>query len=219
MPRKAHEGILIKICGLTTLEDAAAALDLGADFLGFVLYGGSPRCVSGFRLRRIREKLPEGARVVGVFVDAARAEILEIATTCGLDAVQLHGNEDPVEFRDMPLPVWRAVSFQGGKPSPRPDAWAADRYLVDSALERKLRGAGGVADWTSAAAFCRARPSFLAGGLDENNVQAAIRAVRPIGVDVAGGVETRPGKKDLKKMESFIRNAKNVPPDAEENQS
>jgi len=219
MRREAQDGILVKICGLTSLEDAAAALDLGADFLGFVLYGGSPRCVSGLRLRRIREKLPEGARVAGVFVDASRAEVLEIASDCGLEAVQLHGKESPAEFKDMPVPVWRAVSFQGGKPSPLPDSWAVDRYLVDCALERKLRGAGGVADWTSAAAFCRTRPSFLAGGLDERNVQAAILSVRPIGVDVAGGIETRPGKKDLKKMESFIRNAKSVPPDTEENRS
>jgi len=119
----------------------------------------------------------------------------------------------------MPVPVWRAVSFRGGKPSPRPERWSADRYLVDTALERKLRGTGGIANWTNAAGFCRARPSFLAGGLDPNNVRAAIRAVRPLGVDVAGGIEKRPGKKDRTKLETFIRNAKSVPPDAEEDRS
>lgn len=200
--------IRVKICGLTILDDARAALDLGADFLGFVLYEKSPRNLSWSQLRHIREKLPDDARAVGVFVNAPRLEVLTIAEDCGLSAVQIHGSEPAEEFMNMPLPTWRSVFFRRGKPYPQPESWKADRYLIDVKTEGTFGTPGKTADWGSASYFSQKWPTMLAGGLNEHNIIRAIEQVRPFGVDVASGVEHAPGKKDLKKMASFIRLAK-----------
>ncbi|KKN34351.1 hypothetical protein LCGC14_0794670, partial [marine sediment metagenome] len=186
----------IKICGLTNLDDARSALDNGADYLGFVLYGKSPRGVSFTRLRHIQERLPDNKRSVGVFVNESKKKVLKIATECGLHAVQLHGKELPDEFNSLPLPVWRAVHFQHGKPIPNPGKWQAERYVIDTASEGKYGGTGMVVDWEKAAKFSQKWPAMLAGGLSVNNIETAIRRVNPIGVDVASGVELNPGKRD-----------------------
>lgn len=203
----------IKICGLTNLDDARAALDHGADYLGFVLYGKSPRAVSFTRLRHIQERLSDNKRSIGVFVNESEKKVLKIATECGLHAVQLHGQELPDEFNSLPLPVWRAVHFQHGQPVPKPGKWQAERYVIDTTSEWKYGGTGMVTDWEKAAKFSQKWPAMLAGGLSVDNIETAIRRVNPLGVDVASGVELNPGKKDHMKMALFIRLAKNFSSD------
>mgnify|MGYP001572702186 CR=1 FL=1 len=195
----------IKICGLTSVDDARAALDLGADYLGFVLFPKSPRYVTVSALAAILDKLPHPCRAVGVFVNEPRRVVDSVAAACGLYAVQLHGDERAGEFSDMPLPVWRAVWFRGKAWTPPAADWAVDRYVIDAAAAGEYGGSGVSADWKRAAAFAKAHRVMLAGGLTADNVAKAIRAVNPAGVDVVSGVEAKPGKKSLKKLEAFIR--------------
>lgn len=204
---KASE-VQVKICGLTNLDDARAALDFGADFLGFVVYEKSPRFISGTQLRRICEKLPGNARSVGVFVNMPRVRALKMADECGMYAVQVHGQEPPHEYMNMPRPVWRAVFFRGNSPVPRPETWDAERYLIDVSKEERYGRTDLTADWDKAAEFSLKWPTMLAGSLNEGNITTAIRKVRPLGVDVSSGIEKESGIKDHRKMELFIRLAK-----------
>jgi phosphoribosylanthranilate isomerase len=195
----------IKICGMTSAADARAAADLGADYLGFVFYPRSPRAVTPAQVRAIRAELPAEIRLVGVFVNLPRAAVLKALEICRLDIVQLHGDETAKDYGDLPAPVWRAVRREGAVWTPAPEAWpAAQRLLVDAAAPEAYGGTGRTADWRAAAVLARARPCMLAGGLTPANVAAAIRAVRPAGVDVASGVEAQPGRKDRRKMAAFI---------------
>lgn len=198
----------VKICGITNLEDARAALELGADYLGFVLYPKSPRYITGSALAAILDKLPGTCRAVGVFVNDSRSVVASVATECRLHAVQLHGDECATDFPEMPVPVWRAVWLRDKVWTPTPDDWAVDRYVVDAAAKGVYGGAGRSADWKAAAAFATQHRIMLAGGLTPDNVAKAIRAVNPAGVDVVSGVESKPGKKDLRKVAAFVRKAK-----------
>lgn len=201
--------IEVKICGLTNVDDVRAAVDCGADYLGFVLYGKSPRGVSAAGLAGILEQEPLTGKAVGVFVNESRAEVERIATDCGLCAVQIHGDEEPTDFIDMPVPVWRAVRLSDG-PGPALGIWQAERYVVDAATPGLYGGSGIQADWDAAAKLAQRCPMMLAGGLTPDNVVDAVRIVNPLGVDVASGVESEPGKKDHKKLEAFIRNARSA---------
>jgi phosphoribosylanthranilate isomerase len=202
------EKIQVKICGITYLEDAQAAMELGADYLGFVLYDKSSRYVSPNQVRRIMNHLPRDVRAVGIFVNEQRKKVLEIARKCGLYAVQMHGTEAYSEYINPPFPVWRAVFLHEAGPVPHPDSWKADRYIIDAKPPGKYTSSGETADWDLASDFSTRWPAMLAGGLNEHNVIEAVRKVRPPGVDVAGGIEKKPGRKDLKKMELFIRRVK-----------
>ena len=198
----------VKICGLTNLEDARAALDLGADYLGFVLFPKSPRCITVSSLAAILDKLPGYFRAVGVFVNEPRGIVESVVATCGLYAAQLHGDEQPGDFKGMPTPVWRAVWRRDGKWTPAPAGWHVDRYVVDAAPQGVYGGAGISADWKCAATLAKQHRILLAGGLTPDNVAKAIKVVNPAGVDVVSGVEAKPGKKNLKKLEAFIRKAR-----------
>jgi phosphoribosylanthranilate isomerase len=197
----------IKVCGLTTVADARWAVEQGATYLGFVLYRGSPRCVTPKHLRRTVEGLPRGVRVVGVFVNEDSAVVRSIAEECRLHAIQLHGDEDPRLFRDMPVPVWRAVRLQGGVWTPDPAAWQPEQYLMEAASPG-YGGSGMTVDWDAAAQFAAQHRALLAGGLTPANVAAAIEKVKPAGVDVSSGVEAMPGRKDPEKVKAFIRAAR-----------
>ena len=200
--------IEVKICGLTNLEDARAALDLGADYLGFVLYPKSPRYIAVSALAAIVDKLPANSRAVGVFVNEPPSVVESVTAACGLCAAQLHGDESADAFLHLVVPVWRAVWFRDKAWTPVPAEWRADRYVVDAAARGVYGGAGLPADWRRAAALAKQHRVMLAGGLTPDNVAKAIRAVSPAGVDVVSGVESRPGKKDIKKLEAFLRKAK-----------
>lgn len=198
----------IKICGLSRRDDAAYALDLGADYIGFVLYDGSSRFISGTRLARLLDGLPGEKKAIGVFVNESRARVDKIASDCNLFAIQLNGDEQAKEFEDMTLPVWRSIRFLNGTCSPLTGKWPAIRYVVDSAIHGLYGGTGEIADWKKAARFANKHPTMLAGGLTPGNVANAILATRPAGVDVSSGVERNPRRKDRAKMKAFIDNAR-----------
>lgn len=202
--------IEIKICGLTNLDDALFSIEHGADYLGFVLYKGSPRGVDAVRLERIRSRLPAAVRVVGVFVNTRRRDAERIAGDCELFAVQLHGDEAADEFAGTKLRLWRAIHVRPGEFSPDPAVWPADRYVVDAAAPGKYGGTGTLADWAEASKLAKQYPLMLGGGLKPENVTVAIRSVRPMGVDVASGVESRPGHKDRGKIVRFILAARSA---------
>ena len=194
----------IKICGTTNVEDARLALELGADYLGFIFYPKSPRSVSADDVVRILESLEPRPRAVGVFVNASREEVERTVAACGLYAAQLHGDEAAEAFRGSAARLWRAVRVVDAEPRPDPDAWPAERYLVDAFVPGAYGGTGELADWAAAAELAKARTVMLAGGLTPENVADAIRAVRPVGVDVASGVEAAPGRKDPDTLRRFI---------------
>ena len=198
----------VKICGLTNRDDALSALDLGADYLGFVLYPESPRAISARLLAGLLDKLGRKCRAVGVFVNEDRKLVETIASDCGLYAVQIHGDEPADDFAGFPVPVWRAVRYVSGSWQPLPGKWKAERYVVDSAVPGMYGGTGIAGDWKEAASFVKEHRAMLSGGLTPDNISEAIRIVRPLGVDTASGVEAMPGRKDIRKLEDFLRKAR-----------
>jgi phosphoribosylanthranilate isomerase len=200
----------VKICGITNRDDALSSLDYGADYLGFVLYEKSPRSITAISLSALLDKLGRQCRAIGVFVNESRARVEAIASDCGLYAVQIHGDEPSSEFVDFPCHVWRAVKHVSGAWSPSPVVWKADRYVVDSSVGGVYGGTGVAADWGISGVFMKEHPAMLSGGMTPGNVADAIRIVRPLGVDVASGVEDAPGRKDTVKLQEFIKNVRTV---------
>ncbi|MEI6564123.1 MAG: phosphoribosylanthranilate isomerase [bacterium] len=197
----------IKICGLTNLDDARWALEAGADYLGFVLYPKSPRHITFKELSRIVDNLPAHAKPVGVFVNEEPILVKEVAEACRLVAVQLNGNEEPEDYEDFGVSVWRAVRLETGNWMPDIRQWKAERYVMDAASPT-YGGTGLKIDWEAAFEFASRHRAMLAGGLNPASVAEAIRQVRPLGVDVASGVESSHGKKDRRKVADFIENAR-----------
>jgi phosphoribosylanthranilate isomerase len=197
----------IKICGLTTLSDALAAIAAGADYLGFNFYPKSVRFVGVATCREITSVLKReysGVRLVGVFVNSPVEEIKQIMDSCSLDLAQLHGDETPEMFKALAGKAFKA--FRGVPQSL--DGFArksAPALLVDAAVKDAYGGTGLTADWTAAAELAQRHPLLLAGGLTPENIAEAVRRVRPWGVDVASGVEAGPGVKDAGKMKAFAQ--------------
>lgn len=192
----------IKICGITRLEDALAAADHGADFLGFVFAPSTPRFVEPEKVAEVtgvlrdREKRPQ---FVGVFRDASPAYVREVAAVAGLDRVQLHGSETDEDLRAIGLPAIK--TFRVGDTLPDTTSHAsADWFLFDTYEERRAGGTGRRFDWSLLSMYARSKPFFLAGGMNADNVAAAISLVRPNGIDVSSGVESEPGVKDHEKI-------------------
>lgn len=199
--------IEVKICGITTVEDAELALEAGADYLGFVLYEKSRRYVTKARLREIVGALPRRVRAIGVFVNMGPDEVRRIVADCGLYAAQIHGTEPEDAFRGLDARLWRAVRYEAHAWEPAPSVWNVERFVAD-AVAPEYGGSGRKADWDAARELARERRMMLAGGLTAENVADAIRFVRPLGVDVASGVEAAPGRKDAAKVRAFIQKAR-----------
>ncbi len=199
---------VIKICGITNTADALAALAMGADYLGFVLYAGSRRAITADILLDISAGLPAEARRVGVFVNEKPDVVLRIAQNAALCAVQLHGDEVAQEWRGFPMPLWRAVRWDGNRWQPDPNEWEAERFVADAHVPGTYGGTGQTGNWDCAGALAVAAPVMLAGGLSADNVAAAIRRVRPLGVDAVGGTEAQPGIKDHERMRCFLEAAR-----------
>jgi phosphoribosylanthranilate isomerase len=197
--------VRVKICGITRREDAEAAIRLGADAIGFVLWPKSPRASSIEEAARIATTLPSFVTRVGVFVNPSLNEVNDAVTRIGLDVVQLHGDESPAAFRTVEARCIKATSLESDDDVRNVAAWAPEILpLVDSADAERRGGTGRIADWARAARVAFVRPIVLAGGLTAENVREAIAAVRPWAVDTSSGVEARPGIKSLERMERFF---------------
>jgi phosphoribosylanthranilate isomerase len=202
--------VKVKICGITNIEDALHAAGCGADALGFVFYDRSPRCLTPEAARGIIAELPPFVTAVGLFVNETPERIRQIADFCGLDVLQLHGDEGPADCDFAPRRVVKALRVKKAASLDGHAAYAVSALLLDAWVAGTYGGTGERFNWELAAAVARQRPVILAGGLRAENVAAAVHTVRPYGVDVSSGVEAAPGKKDPAKVEAFIRNAKRV---------
>ncbi|GAB4495785.1 MAG: phosphoribosylanthranilate isomerase [Anaerolineales bacterium] len=202
----------IKICGITTLNDALAAVDAGADLLGFNFYPQSPRYIEPDSCRKITSLLGMECphiTLVGVFVNSPAPQIGAILETCHLHLAQLHGDEPPEMLAALGKRAFKA--FRGVPTDITAYTRdAAPALLVDSAVKGLYGGSGVTTDWGKAAELSKQIPLLLAGGLTPGNVAQAIAQVRPWGVDTASGVESSPGVKDVQKMRDFVAAARNV---------
>ncbi|MCZ7525729.1 MAG: phosphoribosylanthranilate isomerase [Acidimicrobiia bacterium] len=200
--------MFVKVCGITNEEDALLAVALGADALGFVFAPGSRRQVTADTARDIVRRLPHGVVTVGVFRDERPERVVEIVHRVGLTGAQLHGREPISEVRWVRQRVQFVIqAFQAGDPALAAAAnGPADIVLVDSAQP----GSGKVFDWSLAEGVPGGVRLLLAGGLNPDNVQEAVRRVRPWGVDVSTGVESAPGRKDPRKLRRFLEATKEV---------
>jgi phosphoribosylanthranilate isomerase len=201
--------VKIKICGITNPDDAMAAVDAGADALGFVFYKSSPRYVHPDVVRRMVASLPPFVLPVGVFVNEDLTVVQDVIDSCGLAVAQLHGEETAAYCEQVGRPVWKAIRLKnsGGFLALAEYKGRAGvrALLIDAYSASAHGGTGQKADWALAAEAARTAPVLLAGGLTPENVGDAIRMVKPYGVDVSSGVEASPGKKDHHKVTAFIQ--------------
>jgi phosphoribosylanthranilate isomerase len=195
----------VKVCGVTRIDDALLAAELGAAAIGFVFWPGSPRCIEPSRAREIVSALPPLVATVGVFVDQPVDDMRRIAEQAGLSAIQLHGREPAAVARRLLQPVIKAVAVTPAFVPESIDAWPDDvTVLLDAHDPVKRGGTGRTIDWSLAAAAAARRPVFLSGGLTPANVGDAIERVRPYGVDLSSGVESAPGVKDPAKLRALF---------------
>ena len=201
--------VKVKICGFTDPQQAAAVAQLGADYVGLNFYPQSPRYVQPDVAREIVEALPPSVTAVGIFVNAGAEEVDEIAESAGLGCIQLHGDEPATFCNTRSRPVIKAIRLDGQTDIAAFREYDVFAFLVDS-VTSAYGGSGVLCDWGLARRAKGIGRLILAGGLHPGNVARAVEEVRPFGVDVASGVEVSPGRKDLKKVEAFIREAKGI---------
>jgi phosphoribosylanthranilate isomerase len=200
--------IRVKICGITNWPDARAACEAGANFIGLNFFEKSPRFISPGEAAKIRPQLPKDVEAVGIFVNAKPSDVLSVSSSLRLDAAQLHGDETPQIVAEVAksIPVFKAFrvdpEFSLSTLGEYPDAAA---FLLDASHAGQYGGTGRTTDWALARRAALAHRIILAGGLKVENVAAAIRLVRPFAVDVASGVESKPGKKDHGRVREFIQ--------------
>lgn len=199
--------MLVKICGITKQVDGLAVAESGADMIGFV-FAKSKRQVTAEQAKKIGDALPETVKKVGVFVNESIVEIERIVTEAGLDYVQLHGQESPAFCAQLSVPVIKAFQIKQQQDLARVADYQCAYYLLDSPAGPYQGGNGETFDWSLINHMPNLRGKIiLAGGLNPANVQAAIKSVGPLGVDVSSGVETA-GQKDQQKITTFIKQAK-----------
>ncbi len=200
--------VRVKICGVTSVADARAAADAGADAVGLMFYERSPRRVDLDTAAAIGRALPPFVVRVGVFVDAAEAFIHEAAARCGLSALQLHGDETPDFCRRFALPVIKAFRIRGPESLRALAAYDTAAWLLDSYVPGHPGGTGARFNWELVRGVPSGTPIILAGGLTPENVADAVRRTRPYAVDVSSGVESAPGRKDPARMRAFVAAAR-----------
>jgi phosphoribosylanthranilate isomerase len=203
--------MFVKICGVTTEEDALLAVAMGADAIGFNFVPSSPRFLAVSRAADIAKRLPPEILTVGVFRDESRERVVDLTNQAGMRAAQLHGHENAADTRWVRERVPVVIkAFPGGDPElAKASSYSADIVMLDSASP----GSGRVFDWSLAEGAPSGLRVLLAGGLTPENVAEAIDRVRPWGVDVASGVESAPGVKDPTKVRRFISAAQEAEPD------
>jgi phosphoribosylanthranilate isomerase len=203
--------VKVKICGLTSVEDALAAIEAGADALGFMFYAPSPRCVTTKQAAGIIRCLPGLVTKVGVFVNPAEDEVRRAISECGIDTLQFHGEEPPEFCRRFGLKALKAFRVQGPEVLTLLSKYADTTWLLDSFVAGTRGGTGNTFNWEIAAQAVKLGGRVvLAGGLTPENVAEAVRVVRPYALDVSSGVESAPGRKDATKVRAFIAAARSV---------
>ncbi len=191
----------IKICGITNEEDALCSAILGAAALGFIFYLRSPRYIKPEDARKIVSMLPDEVAKVGVFVDENAAEVKRVVKYCGLDFVQLHGNESPEYCFQFPAAqVIKAVQLKNDDDLNHALSYDAAAILVDSRERGLYGGTGKKANWDLASRIKNKKPLILSGGLDAENIREAMEKIAPHALDINSGVEKSPGKKDQGKL-------------------
>lgn len=204
----------IKICGITTAEDALLAAELGAFAVGFIFYPRSPRYLPPAAAAPIIARLPRNVLPVGVFVNAAKEVLFQAVAESGVRAVQLHGDEPPQaldEVRSFAGPGGPLETLRAARPAAPADLKALGRhrptlgFLIDAAVEGAYGGTGRLSNWQLARAAKALGPVYLSGGLRPDNVAAALSAVEPDGIDVSSGVESQPGRKCPEKLTALFR--------------
>lgn len=199
--------VRVKICGITKPEDAKLCAELGAHAIGLNFYEASPRCISPFAASELIRRLPPFVAPVGVFVNWAQPPIVALCKALRLAVAQLHGDETPqvCDAVSRRLPVIKAMRLGQGTAAPDFSRYrSAAAFLLDSAATGQYGGSGTTGNWHLARTVAQSQRIILAGGLTPENVGEAIRIVRPYAVDVASGVEARPGKKDPAKLRAFF---------------
>lgn len=206
-----HSRTRIKVCGITCIDDAEAAILAGVDALGFIFVESSPRYVSPEQAKNIISQLPPFIHYVGVFVDKDPVEVEEIVDYCGLSYVQLHGKEDAEycqKLAQVATPCQVIKAFRVGKRSLaadfKPYEEAVKGFLLDTYVEGQEGGTGKPFDWSLIESLNLQLPIILAGGLTPENAADAVRVVKPFAIDINSGVEEEPGKKDVSKLRSLV---------------
>ena len=215
--------VRVKVCGITSLEDAVTAVEAGADALGFIFVENTPRFVTATQVAPIVRELPPFVTPVGVFWDHPRGHVKAVAETCGLRALQFHGDEPPEDLGGYDLPVIKTIKLPPAstiegmreyRVGPMAQALRYHSVVAAVLLDSTLRWSEGEArrplEWGWLRMSARMRV-ILSGGLTPDNVARAVSIVRPYGVDVNSGVEARPGKKDPEKVRRFITEARGTP--------
>ncbi len=205
--------VKVKICGITNLRDARVAVEAGADALGFI-FAPSPRLVTPEKARNIVKRLPPFVTPVGVFVNEEIGCLLDVATYTGVKAVQLHGDETPSYVKEVMRNglFWgiKAFRIKTKKDLTKLKTYKPHAFLLDSYQKGQLGGTGKPFPWELAREARELGTIILAGGLNPENVQEAIRTVQPYGVDVSSGVESSPGRKDRRLVKEFVQTAKST---------
>jgi len=202
--------VKVKICGITNYEDAAAALDMGADLLGFNFYPKSPRFITPEKAAQIINKLPAFIDLAGIFVNASIDQITETKNLCSLDWVQLHGDESPQLCKELlshNVKVMKALRVKDQTDIKKADDYFTDAILLDAFNPEKYGGTGLTFDWNIIGHI--GKRVFLAGGINPDNAADAVK-LGVYGIDVCSGIEVEPGKKDHKKMKKLFENIKHL---------
>ena len=200
--------VRIKICGITNAADALAAVDAGANLLGFNFYEKSARFLAQSAAAKIRTQLPKNVEAVGIFVNKPAADVAVLCRSLKLQAAQLHGDEPPEAVAELArsVPVIKAFRVEPDFPLKTLDEYHnVFAFLFDAAHTGQYGGSGRTTDWDVARRAAKDHRIILAGGLKVENVAAAVRIVRPYAVDVASGIESKPGKKDHGLLREFIQ--------------
>ncbi len=203
----------VKVCGITNIDDALYAAELGADAIGFIFVKSSLRYIAPKAARKIIQKLPPFIVPVGIFVDVSQEEIIGVIEQTGIRCIQLHGNEKPKQLTSFPVPVYKSFRVDSSFNPEILRRYKGSAYLLDTKISGELGGTGQKFDWEIAVKAKEYGRVILAGGLKPENIIEAVQKVRPYAVDVNSGVEEYPGKKDhgkLRLLFELLKQVKNV---------
>jgi len=206
---------LVKICGITNIVDARAAVDAGADALGFNFYKPSPRYISPENAREIIEQLSSSVLTVGVFVNEDMQSLIGIANTAGISALQLHGDESPSYSGELAAnyEVIKVLAVSENFDTQIVEAYEVQAIMLDTRHNTLRGGTGRAFDWSVASRVNQLVPKlFLAGGLSPENIEEAIEIVHPFAVDACSALENTPGRKNVERMRAFVEKARGVKP-------